>query len=193
MINFIKTMFAAILQLFSPAEAVAGINIQQPQVARIIEMTRDQELLFDDEQIHCAALNIYFEARNQPREGQVAVAMVVYNRAKDKFWPGNICDVIKQGSYTTGRVARNRCQFSWYCDGLSDRPKEPTTWSDNLEVARSSYYMWSNGYDITGGATNYHSVNVYPDWRADRGMTFLRTINDHHFYYWKRKVSVALK
>ena len=30
---------------------------------------------------------------------------------------------------------RDRCQFSWYCDGLVDKPKKGRTWNTSLEVA----------------------------------------------------------
>ena len=46
--------------------------------------------------VACLALNIYFEARNQSFEGQVAVAQVVFNRVADHRYPDNVCDVIYQ-------------------------------------------------------------------------------------------------
>ncbi len=192
MIDFIKALFVSILQFFNPPAPAEIVDV--PVIQRPAEPATIQELVYDEEQAHCAALNIYFEARNQDPQGKVAVSHVVFNRAKDEFWPGNICDVVKQGSYTTGRVRKNQCQFSWFCDGLSDRPFEPTTWDNAVHVARYAYYIWSIGHDITEGATNYHSVNVDPTWRQDRGMKYIKTIDDHLFYYWERNnVSVASK
>jgi spore germination cell wall hydrolase CwlJ-like protein len=40
--------------------------------------------------IFCLALNVYFEARNEPAEGKVAVAQVVMNRKADPRFPDTI-------------------------------------------------------------------------------------------------------
>ena len=96
----------------------------------------------DESAIDCLTKNIYFEAKNQSIAGQLAVALVVINRVKDKRFPKTICDVIYEGptyeSWKTRQIPdlpkesrkyyprRDRCQFSWYCDGKSDNPKELT-------------------------------------------------------------------
>ena len=67
--------------------------------------------------IMCLALNIYFEARDQPLNGQVAVAEVTLNRVTSKKHPNTICGVVKQSN-------SKGCAFSWYCDGKSDIPRE---------------------------------------------------------------------
>jgi N-acetylmuramoyl-L-alanine amidase len=187
MIDFIKALFITVLNFFSPVEDIAIVEAAPETVIT----SPAQELVLDEEQLTCAALNIYYEARNQSEIGQIAVSQVVFNRVKEDFWPNNICDVVKQGSYITGRVSRHRCQFSWYCDGLSDRPKDFSTWQNALDVARYSYFAWSYGYDITEGATNYHSSKVNPAWRNDKGMSYVKSIHDHHFYYWNTKATVA--
>ena len=69
----------------------------------------------------CLADNIYFEARNQGFAGWVAVAQVTLNRVRDDRFPNTICEVVKQGlTYESGFPIRDKCQFSWYCDGKSD-------------------------------------------------------------------------
>lgn len=171
------------------APVIPAANIQPAPLK--VETRLTQELLFNQEQVNCVALNIYYEARNQTTLGQIAVSQVVFNRAKEEYWPDNICDVVKQGSYSTGTVSKHRCQFSWYCDGLSDRPKDQAIWQDALHIARYSYFAWSYGYDITEGATNYHSTKVNPEWRNDRGMTYVKTVHDHHFYHWNTNTTVA--
>ena len=65
----------------------------------------------------CLALNIYFEARNQPTSGQIAVAEVTLNRVASRNYPNTVCGVVKQSN-------KNGCAFSWYCDGKSDKPYE---------------------------------------------------------------------
>ena len=47
--------------------------------------------------ITCLAQNIYFEARDQPTVGQMAVAYVVLNRVHHPAWPDTVCAVIREG------------------------------------------------------------------------------------------------
>ena len=75
------------------------------------------------ESLVCLALNVYHEAKNQSFIGQVAVAQVVMNRVRDTRYPNTVCDVVKQGAtykWKPDFPIKNRCQFSWYCDGKSD-------------------------------------------------------------------------
>ena len=129
----------------------------------------------------CLALNIFFEARNQSLEGQLAVADVVFNRVRDPRYPDNVCDVVYQAKRTSsGRVILNSCSFSWYCDGISDIPRDRDAFRWSQHVALMAVY---GGYpDVTGGATHYHTLAVNPKWRIQKVHT--RTIGDHIFYRW---------
>ena len=110
------------------------------------------------ESLMCLALNVYHEAKNQSFMGQVAVAQVVMNRVGDARYPNTVCDVVKQGEtykYKPTIPIKNKCQFSWYCDGKSDKPEEPKAWRDAMHVANGVY----NGHiaDFVEGATHYHA------------------------------------
>lgn len=132
------------------------------------------------EAITCLALNIYFESRNQPIEGQVAVSQVVLERVKSKKYPNTVCEVVFQGptySWSVNYPIRDRCQFSWYCDGLSDKPKDEIAWLNSLEVAEKVYYGLT---DTVKGATHYHSVKVDPWWAKYK--VKVKQIGDHIFY-----------
>ena len=50
--------------------------------------------------VFCLALNIYYEARNQPVVGQIAVSQVVLHRVKDKRYPNTVCKVVRQAKYS---------------------------------------------------------------------------------------------
>ena len=136
----------------------------------------------------CLAKNIYFEARNQSIAGQLAVSHVVLNRVKSDRYPDTICGVVEQG--LTSRwwkkehgktvMLKNKCQFSWYCDGLSDEPKEKTTWRNALIVAKDAYTLWNLGTDISEGSMWYHAKNVTPNWKSD--FDYVARIDDHLFY-----------
>ena len=81
---------------------------------------------YNHENRKCLALNVYFEARNQLTKGQIAVANVTLNRVYDKRFPKTICDVVKQGKYYGNSPRRDKCQFSFWCDGQPNKPKNIT-------------------------------------------------------------------
>ena len=112
------------------------------------------------EEQNCLALNIYFEARSEPDEGKRAVAHVVLNRVSDPMFPSTICQVVRQG----GERIKHRCQFSWWCDGRSDRPAKGEVWDGAKALARSVY--WGHSQDPTDGAMWYHADYVSPSWGA---------------------------
>ncbi len=137
------------------------------------------------DEIECLALNIYFEARGEPDPGRLAVGHVVMNRVSDNRYPGNVCAVVRQG----GERLRNRCQFSWWCDGRSDRPRDTRAWEQSKVIARRIYWGFSD--DMTEGALWYHAVYVRPAWRKvlERG----RTIGRHIFYRDEAAVRAAVR
>jgi len=124
----------------------------------------------------CVAIAVYFEARGEPGAGQVAVAQVIRNRIEDPRYPDNACDVVKQGYYWQGNPVRNKCQFSFYCDGKSDDPKNKQAWYNALYIADLSAFA----EDTTNGATHYHSTKVFPEWASNGEIT--TKINKHIFY-----------
>lgn len=129
----------------------------------------------------CLALNIYHEAKNQSFLGQVAVAQVVMNRVKDKRYPNTVCEVVKQGQtykWKPSLPIKNRCQFSWYCDGKSDEPKDSKTWIESIRIA--DQVLNEIKIDVTDGALWYHADYIYPYW-ADHLQRVIQ-IEDHIFY-----------
>jgi len=126
------------------------------------------------EEIGCLALNIYFEARGEPDLGKAAVAHVVLNRVVDTRFPTTVCGVVRQG----GEQQLRRCQFSWWCDGRSDKPRHAESWQQVQAVAQQVY--WGLAPDPTAGALWYHADSVSPSW----GKVFNRgpQIGQHVFY-----------
>lgn len=112
-------------------------------------------------ELRCLALNIYFEARSEPEAGKYAVGHVVMNRVAHRRFPRSICRVIRQGGYKR----RHRCQFSWWCDGQSDKPRDVSAWDESRRIAAVIYTGTSE--DPTDGALWYHADYVKPDWRSD--------------------------
>jgi N-acetylmuramoyl-L-alanine amidase len=127
----------------------------------------------DKQEIICLALTIYHEARGESDRGKVAVGYVVLNRTHSTLFPGGVCDVVKQGGQQ-----RHRCQFSWWCDGRSDKAKEQDALRESLNLAEEIYYGCMT--DPTNGALWYHSTAVKPSWSKSFGPG--RRIDRHVFY-----------
>ena len=120
----------------------------------------------------CLARAIYFEARGESFEGQVAVAQVVLNRARSRKWPSTLCRVVYQG------IERGeKCQFSFACM----RHTEPSgdLWDEAQAIAEQAVtgHAWLRE---AVEATYYHATSVAPVWRV--GLVATGTIGSHVFY-----------
>lgn len=133
------------------------------------------------EEINCLRLNTYHEARGEDYEGQVAVVQVVLNRINSDRYPDNACDVIYQGRHDqNGNPIRYKCQFSWYCDGRSDRIRDRDAYDVVSLAVQEAIYLYNNGFDITDGSMYYHTDYVEPFWA--KHMTRIDQIGVHIFY-----------
>ena len=122
-----------------------------------------------DEQ-HCLAMNIYWEARGEGRDGMLAVGWTVLNRVQSEHFPGTPCEVVRQGG------EQPPCAFSWWCDGKSDRPRERDSWRTAQIIAAD---LLSNPPpDPTGGALYFHNTSVRAPWERTRTVR----IGRHVFY-----------
>ena len=117
----------------------------------------------------CLATALFFEARNQPIDGQMAVAEVILNRVEDPQWPNTICGVVNQEK-----------QFSFTHDGKSDNPlryNDTIAWKVAQTVATDA----QRGINLLGlTSTHYHTTAIKPSWRLN--LTIDGIIGDHIFY-----------
>jgi spore germination cell wall hydrolase CwlJ-like protein len=129
---------------------------------------------FSPQQQDCLARGIYFEARGESVKGQAAVAEVILNRVRNPAYPQYICDVVYQNENW-----RNRCQFSFACDGIRDRVIRGYHWEIAREVAKAvtAGAIW---FPELASATHYHAVYVRPDWA--KTMKRVERIGRHVFY-----------
>ena len=140
----------------------------------IFATCEDAQAYDENEEAHCLARNIYFEAGNQPLAGRIAVGQVTINRRDHGLFPDNICDVVHQGG-----EKRHRCQFSWYCDGKHDTPTDSETWMDSIVLAYRLLHF--DDMDITEGSLWYHANYIdEPNWSSELPPTVI--INKHIFY-----------
>ncbi|WP_235514829.1 cell wall hydrolase [Sphingomonas sp. Leaf25] len=125
--------------------------------------------------VDCLTDAIYYEAGNEPTEGQRAVAQVVLNRVRHPAYPDSVCGVVYQGA-----ARRSGCQFSFVCDGSLARPRSPSGWARARLVAETA--LGGYVYGPVGWATHYHADYVVPYWAAS--LTKVTTIGAHIFYRW---------
>ena len=158
-------------------------------VANATELTKDERDAFFQQEAYCLAQNVYFEARNQPAAGQLAVMSVTINRVNDERFPNTVCGVVYEGPTRpswkgTGEMIpiRHKCQFSWYCDGKSDEIKNKDTFEEILLLSELVISGTMSIMDITEGATHYHADYVRPAWAETKTKTI--EIEDHIFYRW---------
>jgi len=128
---------------------------------------------FEDRERRCLATAIYFEARGEPKRGQVAVGQVILNRVRSPLFPETICGVVYQGQMRKG------CQFSFTCDGNTDNPRDNGQWelAQTLakEIMSGEHWLAEVGY-----STFYHANYVSPRWA--RRMNKVDRIGAHIFY-----------
>ena len=160
-------------------------TIQQMRMLLVEQTELEKRVLEHEKQIECLAKNMYFEARGERKDGQDAVAFVTINRVRSDRYPNTICEVVYQAKVDSrGRPLRNKCQFSWYCDGKVDTVYESIY--DKLykraEFIYINYYLNNAMEDTTDGATHYHSKSVKPYWSEHVNYQLVASIGQHVFY-----------
>ena len=141
----------------------------------------------DIESVVCLAKNAYFEARNQSILSQIAVSQVVMNRVQHEDFPNTVCGVVYEAQLSKWYKEKlnkevplkDRCQFSWYCDGKADIIRD----QDAYELALAVAHQVLSGYDmvdVTKGALWYHATYVRPYWAKEKLYTVKH--EDHIFY-----------
>jgi spore germination cell wall hydrolase CwlJ-like protein len=129
----------------------------------------------------CLARALYYEARGEPYDGQVAVAQVVMNRVRAKHWPDSICGVVNQGT-----ERGEKCQFSFACHPQTTTPSGDA-W-DQAQALATEALAGRAWLRETLDATHYHTTSVAPIWRLS--LASIGTLGRHIFY---RDTDAAMK
>ena len=167
-----------------PKQETIEKQIFFPREGRIFELRKYESYAERKKQFSCLQKNVYFEAAVESTAGKLAVAHVTYNRVKNKYFPNSFCDVIYQGKQHASRhPKRDRCHFSWYCDGKHDVPYPGPTWKNTKELAKWFYDNKDNIKDITDGALYYHADYIdAPRWAVSKKTQKTVQIDTHIFY-----------
>lgn len=141
-------------------------------------------LRYTQSDIECLQANIFHEARNQSDLGKIAVATVTVNRYYSNNFPNTICGVVTHGKKVNGKPVRNQCAFSWYCDGVGDRPnlKNKITFEAWKHAEKLARMVLNEDLKVLSNATHYHTKWVKPYWHDHPSMTLVKVVDDHIFY-----------
>lgn len=160
---------------------LAVFAIPRPSVSQTIDeeitrIIRESSLIEQD--VRCLAKNIYYEARNEPKEGKVAVGVVTLNRVENPLYPKTICDVVNHR--TKNREGKTVCQFSWTCMRLSKPKESDPLWLESIRIAKNlllgEYDHWEKKYER---AHHFHNTSVNPGWNR----RIIARIGRHIFYH----------
>jgi len=158
------------LPRFYSAEVVQPLpEIPEPDarsLAALVEtMPADLPMSRD---VMCLAQAIYFEARGEPLDGQLAVGAVIVNRTNSNRYPGDYCSVVTQPG-----------QFSFVRRGRIPSPDESSlAWTRAKAVAQIAHQdLWDSA---AGEALFFHARYVRPGWA--RNKVQLAAIESHIFY-----------
>ncbi len=196
-------LFATLWYTTSPINSNAPSQIWEYDINRILDQKpvsmvapdyykplEFDKVKYTAADVLCLAKNIYFEAGVESTAGKLAVANVTLNRTLGDNYPNTICEVVHEGIHRyNARIeeyvpVRDRCQFSWYCDGLLDDPREGRTWESAQELAKKVLVNHHDNalIDITDGATHYHAnwMETYPKWSKRKKV--MASIDRHIFY-----------
>ncbi|MES9946293.1 MAG: cell wall hydrolase [Candidatus Thiodiazotropha sp.] len=186
--RYLLKVLLLLLSISCASHIMAGEDVSQKSLEEDLlhwlSLYRPAETVDISEEIACLAQNIYFEARSESEQGQLAVGHVVMNRVAHKRYPDSVCAVVKQG----GERRRHRCQFSWWCDGRSDQPMNQKAWQQSLQLART--ILAGDTKDPTDGALWYHADYVNPEWSSI--LVLGKKIGQHLFYLSKKQPVFAL-
>ena len=126
--------------------------------------------------LECLTSAIYYEAAQEPVEGQRGVAQVVLNRVRHPAFPNTICGVVFEGS-----TRATGCQFTFTCDGAMAYRPIPSLWNEARKVAEAALAGYVHA--PVGYATHYHANYVVPYWASSLSKTSVEGV--HIFYRWQ--------
>jgi N-acetylmuramoyl-L-alanine amidase len=163
-----ESLSSAEIEILSEAEVSMPdfvIEAERPATlsAMIARVDAPDSLFRDDEQALCLARAVYFEARGEPLEGQLAVAQAIINRTASARYPDSICAVVHQPGQFTFRHGQP--------------VKQGTSWQNAKAIAHiASQSLWT---EVAPKAISFHAAYVRPAWR---GKTRVAQIGRHIFY-----------
>ncbi|HLL30846.1 MAG TPA: cell wall hydrolase [Allosphingosinicella sp.] len=166
--SLFSKMWASVTSLVTPkpeAPAPEAASPAQPLADLVLAYAGTQT---GDREMECLANAVYFEARSEPIEGQLAVAEVVLNRAASGRYPTDLCAVITQ-----------KAQFSFIQGGRFPRAdRDSQAWKKAVAIASIARQKLAD--TLPSSVLWYHATYVSPSW--GKRLTRQTQIGLHIFY-----------
>ena len=141
-VRYCLTLLTALLILSTPTNSKVSDSLFIIEPATLsLKPDYFSNISYSTEELECLALNIYFEAGVESTAGKLAVANVTINRKNSSDYPNTICGVVKEGKHYHDKKIdkryplRDRCQFSWYCDGKVDNVLNKRAYRESDKIA----------------------------------------------------------
>ncbi len=117
-------------------------------------------------EMDCLATAVYFEAKSEPLDGQLAVAQTILNRTRSGRFPTTICGVVLQPR-----------QFSFVRGGAFPTvARDNRQWQTAQAIAHIAVHgLWTASVD---DALYFHARHRQPGWRLER----ISALGNHIFY-----------
>jgi spore germination cell wall hydrolase CwlJ-like protein len=166
--NLFSKMWASVTALVTP-KPEAPIVAAPPPVGTLAELVLAYAgTQTADREQECLANAVYFEARSEPLEGQLAVAEVVMNRAASGRYPADLCSVITQ-----------KAQFSFIRKGKFPHANHDSdAWKKAVAIASIARQKLAGS--LPASVLWYHASYVSPSW--GKRLTKQTQIGLHIFY-----------
>ena len=148
-------------QVLAPLDAPVRADTRRLRLASMIDTV--QVDLDADAELRCLATAVYFEARGEPLEGQLAVAQAIRNRVASGRYASSICGVVRQPGQFTYSHAR--------------LPRGGNDW--RIAQAIAAIAQGESWHEVAPRTTSFHASFVKPGWS---GMTRVTRIGNHVFY-----------
>jgi len=179
---------ARIVSTTQPAKSVAVTLVPASKTVSVIDASnvRPAAVAANENSVmrellrehRCLADALYFEARGEGKQGEMAVAEVIFHRLKRGTFGSSICNVVYAGA------GRHGCQFSFACNGALHRPRSPAAWQRAQYLAAMILVGQAQMTNVTNGAVSFHAASIAPDWAS--GMERTTQIGNHVFYRFPR-------
>ena len=166
--SLFSKMWANVTALVTPKAEISAPSEVSPAkpLSELVQAYADTRT--GDREMECLANAVYFEARSEPIEGQLAVAEVVLNRASSGRYPTDLCAVITQ-----------KAQFSFIQRGRFPRAdRDSQAWKKAVAISRIARQKLAGSLPST--VLWYHATYVSPSW--GKRLTRQTQIGLHIFY-----------
>lgn len=131
----------------------------------VVSTTVSADTWYNEEDLYFMTEAIYFEARSEPLDCQVAVGYTIMNR-------------VKKRKLTIKQVVWQRKQFSYTHDGKSEKMFEVKA----LQIAKfiAILVLEGDATDLTEGGEYYHNYKIV-DWKFKSSYTNTIRCGSHQF------------